>query len=79
MTVHFTNHPSVLATKNSALKIEFSFEPLSISRVADSLANLNSMKSSGPDGLSPKLLKLSAPVILTKLFNHCITPFVWPS
>lgn len=76
------NYPRVLAIKNSALKIDFSFEPLSISLVAECLANLNTMKSDGPDGLSPKLLKLSAPVIsgpLTKLFNHCITSCVWPS
>ena len=39
-------------------------------------------KSAGPDGKSPKLLKLSAPVIagpLTKLFNRCIISSVWPS
>ena len=78
----FMNYPRVLAIKNSEDKIDFSFEPLSISRVAECLANLNTMKSDGPDGLSPKLLKLSAPVIsgpLTKLCNHCITSSVWPS
>lgn len=75
------NYPRVLAIKNSELKIDFSFEPLSISRVVECLANLNTMTSDGPDGLSPKLLKLSAPVIsgpLTKLFNHCTTSSVWP-
>ena len=78
----FMNHPSVLTIKNSAQKLDFSFEPVSISRVAESLANLNIRKSAGPDGLSPKLLKLSVPVIagpLTKLFNRCIISSVWPS
>ena len=78
----FINHPSVLAIKNSAQKLDFSFEPVSISRVAESLANLNIRKSAGPDGLSPKLLKLSVPVIagpLTKLFNRCIISSVWPT
>ena len=39
------------------------------------LTNLNTKKSAGLDGLSPKLLKTAAPVIagpLTKLFHHCI-------
>ena len=49
---------------------------------SESLANLNTRKSAGPDELSPKLLKLSAPVIvgpLSKLFNHFIISSVWPS
>ena len=80
----FMNHPSVLTIKNSAQKLDFSFEPVSISRVAESLANLNIRKSAGPDGLLPKLLKPSVPVIagpLTKLFssNRCIISSVWPS
>ena len=57
------NHPSVLTIKNSTQKLDFSFEPVSISLVGESLANLNIRKSAGPDGLSPKLLKLSVPVI----------------
>ena len=77
----FMNYPRVLAIKNSALKIDFSFEPLSISRVAECLANLNTMKSDGTDGLSPKLLKLSALLFLGLLESYLITvsPHVWPS
>jgi len=78
----FMNHPSFSAIRNSAQKLDFSFEPVSIPRVAESLVNLNSRKSAGPDGLSPKLLKLLVPVIavpLTKLFNRCIISSVWPS
>ena len=48
---NFMNYPRVLAIKNSALKIDFSFEPFSISRVAECLANINTMKSDGPDRL----------------------------
>ena len=80
----FANHPSVLVIKNIALKqsTDFSFEPASISLVAESLANLNTTVSACPDGSLPKVLKLLAYVIarpLTKLFNYCITSCVWPS
>lgn len=54
----FANHPSVLVIKNSALRLDFSFQPVSVSCVAESLANSNTTKSAGPDGLSPKVLKL---------------------
>ena len=69
----FMNFSRVLAIKNSEHKIDFSFEPLSISRVAECLANLNTMKSDGPDGLSPKLLKLSAPLFPGLLQSYLIT------
>lgn len=78
----FMNHPSVSAIRNSAQKLDFSFEPVSVPHVAESLVNLNTRKSASPDGLSPKLLKLSVPVIavpLTKPFNRCIISSVWPS
>ena len=48
----------------------------------DLLLTLDEKKSCGPDGISPKILKISAPAItvpLTKLFNHCIDNSIWPT
>ena len=41
--------------------------------VTDYLLKINAMKSTGPDGSSPMILKLSSPAIaspLANLFNH---------
>ena len=46
-----------------------------MARVSEILSNLNVRKSAGLDGVSPKLLKIAAPVIagpMTKLFSYCI-------
>ena len=47
------------------------FHPVSENHVSDILSNLNIRKSTGPDGIPSKLLKIATPVItapLTKLF-----------
>ena len=57
------------------------FHPVSEAHVSDILSNLNIRKSTGPDGIPSKLLKIANPVIsapLTKLFNHCIGVGEWP-
>ena len=46
-----------------------------MARVSEIPSNLNVSKSAGLDGVSPKLLKIAAPVIagpMTKLFSYCI-------
>ena len=48
----FANHRSVKSIKESALKLDFSFDLINVSRVVDILANLNTKKSTGPDELS---------------------------
>ena len=68
----FANQSSVESIKESALKLDFSFDLINVSRVADILPNLNTKKSAGPD--RPNCLRLQWLVIagpLTKLFNHC--------
>jgi hypothetical protein len=78
----FVDHPSVVTITNQPLELlNFSFEPVSLEYVAKLLLDLDEKKSCGPDGFTPKILKLSAPAIaisLTKLFNYCITTSTWP-
>ena len=60
--------------ENQSFNLDFSFEQINSGHIADLLLNLNVKKSAGPDGLSLKLLKISAPVIaapVAKLFNFC--------
>ena len=50
--------------------------------VTDYLRKINATKSTGPDGFSPKIIKLFAPAIaspLANLFNHCIRISALPS
>ena len=71
----FANHASVVNIETKAPKLNFRFHPVGVARVSEILSNLNIRKSAGPDGISPKLLKIAAPVIagpMTKLFNYCI-------
>ena len=77
----FENHTSVVTIRNQSFDLDFSFEQINSGHIADLLLNLNVKKSAGPDGLSPKLLKISAPVIaapIAKLFNFCINAGTWP-
>ena len=58
------------------------FYPDSVARGSEILSNVNVRKSAGSDGISPKLLKIAAPVIagpMTKRFNYGIDVGVWPS
>ena len=55
--------------------------PVSVARGSEILSNLNVRRSAGSDGISPKLLKIAAPVItgpMTKRFNYCIDVGEWP-
>ena len=75
------SHASVVNVKTNAPKLNFYFHPVSVAPVSEILSNLNIRKSAGPDGISPKLLKIAAPVIagpMTKLFNYCIDVGEWP-
>ena len=77
----FENHPSVVLIRNKSFNLDFSFEPVTPAYVADLLIGLNVKKSCGPDGLSPKILQIAAPAIistLTKLMNFCIESAQWP-
>ena len=76
-----SSHASVVNIKTKAPRINFYFHPVSMARVSEILSNLNVRKPAGPDGITPKLLKIAAPVItkpMTKLFNYCIDAGEWP-
>ena len=59
----------------------FTIPPIPVAFVESQLNLLDASKSTGSDGLSPKFLKLSAPVIapiLTKMFNRSINSQEYP-
>ena len=70
----FESHPSVALIRGKHDDLAFSFEHVSQSHVADILVRLDAKKCTGPDGLSPKILRIAAPGIaapLNKLFDYC--------
>lgn len=79
---HFEDHSSVLEIKKRSINVGFSFKPVTIHYVYKLLNTINVNKSSGCDGISPRLLKLSTKgraEPLTKLFNYYISNSRWPS
>ena len=70
---NFSDHPSVFGiASRQVLEHPFTFEPVSSSYVKEILDNLNPLKAVGADGISPRLLRLSAPVTadeITRLIN----------
>jgi len=71
----FNNHPSITTIRSKSYQLDFAFMEITTETVKDYLLKINAKKSTGPDGFSPKIIKLSAPAIaspLTNLFNHCI-------
>ena len=79
---HFYDHRSVLGSASrQVLEHPFNFEPVSSSYLKEILDNLNPRKAVGADGISPRLLRLSAPVMaeeITRLINILITSCSWP-
>ena len=78
----FKDHPSINKIKIHAPALEFSFQPVSCKYLTTLQNSVNSKKSCGPDGISPRLLKLSTPSIaapLTRLINLCIMSSTWPA
>ena len=77
----FADHPSVKLIEAREVLDSFSFEPVSSSHVRDILDHLNPRKAVGVDGISPRLLRLSAPVLadeIAKLINYLIASGIWP-
>ena len=72
-------------SRNNA-PFDFDLVPIATKEVIDTIIKLNAKKSSGPDGLDPYFLKISAEHIaepLTHIFNLAIetgeVPSVWKS
>ena len=60
----------------------FCIPPIAVHEVGHFISSMKSTKSSGPDEISPKILKLSLPYIvesLTFIFNMCIEQNIFPS
>ena len=78
----FSGHPSVLGiASRQVLEHPFTFEPVSSSYVKEILDDLNPRKAVGADGISPRLLRLSAPVMaedITRSINFLIANRSWP-
>ena len=79
---NFSDHPSVLGiASRQVLEHPFTFELVSSSYVKEILDNLNPRKAVGADGISPHLLRLSAPVMaeeITRLIKFLIANRSWP-
>lgn len=78
----FENHISIQSIKKQCYDLNFSFQLVSTEYIKNRLLNVNEKKSSGPDGITPKLLKTSAPAValpLTNLSKYCIDKSTWPS
>ena len=78
----FSGHPSVLGiASRQVLEHPFTFEPVSSSYVKEILDDLNPRTAVGADGISPRLLRLSAPVMaeeITRSINFLIANRSWP-
>lgn len=75
-------HPSVREIQQRFGDMSFAFRTVDALSVKRLLNDLKPNKATGPDLISPKVLRISAPSIaapLTKLMNHCITSATWPS
>ena len=77
---NFSDHPSVLGiASRQVLEHPFTFEPVRSSYVKEILDILYPRKA--VDGISPCLLRLSAPVMaeeITRLINFLIANRSWP-
>ena len=80
---NFSDHPSVRGiASRQVLEHPFTFEPVSSTYVKEILENLNPQKAVGANSISPRLLRLSAPVMaeeITRLINFLIPNRSWPN
>ena len=78
----FADHSSIKLITENEFMDNFNFEPVNSSYAREIINNLNPMKAVRVDGISPRLLRLSAPVLaeeVTKLINYFIANHTWPS
>ena len=78
----FIDHPSIATIKSELNPLNFSFTEINSETTTAYLSKIEVKKSTGHDGLSPKILKLSTPSLadpLTTLFNYCIRTSTLPS
>ena len=78
---NFGDHPSIAAIKSKSYNFDFAFKEINKETVTNYVLKMNAKKSTGPDGFSPKIVKLSAIAVatpLTSLFNYCIRTSTLP-
>ena len=79
----FKTHSSVIAIEQELKgQTNFSFTPVQDSYIRRIITSIKLNKATGADGISPRLLKLAEPGILsslTKFINRCIISSSWPS
>lgn len=76
----FNDHPSVNLIASKMLLDQFVFQPVSCGYVRQILDNLNPRKAVGVDGISPRLLRLAAPILteeIIQLINYLIMNQSW--
>ena len=77
----FADHPSIATIKSKFNPLNFSFAEINSETMTAYLSKIEVKKSTGHDGISPKILKLSTPSLaspLTTLFNYCIRTSTLP-
>ena len=78
----FTTHPSVTNIENNWPSTDtFTFTEISYRETAKALCGLNPSKSTGPNLIPPRILKVAArelAPLLTKIFNLSITSRYYP-
>ena len=78
----FEKHPSVESIRQAYQGLQFGFNEIGSSEVENELKMLKSNKATGWDGISPKILKLTAKGLapsLTSLYNTVIRKGNWPN
>ena len=76
---NFTTHPSFKLIADRDTLVNFNFVPVSSSYMSTILHNPDPKKAVGVDGISSRLLRLSAPVNeITKVINFFINSQSWP-
>ncbi|XP_068719429.1 uncharacterized protein [Montipora capricornis] len=78
----FTDHPSIVTIKSKFNPPNFSFAEINSETMTAYLSKIEVKKSTGHDGISPKILKFSTPSLvgpLTTLFNYRIRTSTMPS
>ena len=68
--VDFSEHPSVKSLTERKFLNNFSFNPVNSSYIRDILDHLNPKKTVGVDRISPRVLRLSAPVLADELLPN---------
>ena len=77
----FKNHSSITSIKDKKFVSQFNFTEVSLDHVSELLSKVNIKKSTGSDKITPRIFKLSSPILcqpLTDLINISIKSSIFP-